>query len=182
MKILKTNSAEYKVTVNEDGTLNITNLCKNNAPIQNAGVFIQSMGGMESVLHKCKEMTEEQYAEELSERKRQREAAAKRAAEREFEREQQIKAEYDAAFSGEVTETTIENVTILLNYLNSMNWGVWKLPKMTIGYKCCQYNCDGRLATTITLDRPINYDGEMLRKFIVGKTHGFDFRSYAQLR
>lgn len=58
MKILKTNSTDYRVEVNEDGTLLITNLRKNNEPIQNAGAFIVSMGGIESILNKCEDMTE----------------------------------------------------------------------------------------------------------------------------
>lgn len=113
-------------------------------------------------------MTEEQYAEQLAEYKQEKETVAKIAAERIVRQEHKIKAEYDAAFSAEVTETTVENVTILLRYLNSINWGAWELPKMTIGYICNQYDCDGRQATTITLDKPIKYGDEMLRKFVVG--------------
>ena len=168
MKILKTNSTDYRVEVNEDGTLLITNLRKKNEPIQNAGVFIVSMGGIESILNKCEDMTEEQYAEQLAEYKQEKETVAKIAAERIVRQEHKIKAEYDAAFSAEVTEATVENVTILLRYLNSINWGAWELPKMTIGYTCNQYDCDGRQATTITLDKPIKYGDEMLRKFVVG--------------
>ena len=37
-----------------------------------------------------------------------------------------------------------------------MNWGVWKLPAMTIGYSCNQYDCDGKSAVTIKLDEPVN--------------------------
>ena len=168
MKNLKTNSTDYRVEVNEDGTLLITNLRKNNEPIQNAGAFIVSMGGIESILNKCEDMTEEQYAEQLAEYKQEKETVAKIAAERIVRQEHKIKAEYDAAFSAEVTEATVENVTILLRYLNSINWGAWELPKMTIGYICNQYDCDGRQATTITLDKPIKYGDEMLRKFVVG--------------
>lgn len=168
MKIFKTNSTDYRVEVNEDGTLLITNLRKKNEPIQNAGAFIVSMGGIESILNKCEDMTEEQYAEQLAEYKQEKETVAKIAAERIVRQEHKIKAEYDAAFSAEVTEATVENVTILLRYLNSINWGAWELPKMTIGYTCNQYDCDGRQATTITLDKPIKYGDEMLRKFVVG--------------
>ena len=168
MKILKTNSTDYRVEVNEDGTLLITNLRKSNEPIQNAGAFIVSMGGIESILNKCEDMTEEQYAEQLAEYRQEKETVAKIAAERIVRQEHKIKAEYDAAFSAEVTEATVENVTILLRYLNSINWGAWELPKMTIGYTCNQYDCDGRQATTITLDKPIKYGDEMLRKFVVG--------------
>ena len=168
MKILRTNSADYKVVVNQDGTLNITNLTKNNAAIPNAGAFIVSMGGIEGVLNRCKDMTEQQYAEGLAKRKLQKEESIKKAAERRIETERLLKAEYDTAFSGNVTETNIENITILLRYLNSMNWGAWRFPKMTIGYTCNQYDCDGRWATTIKLDRPIEIDGVMVDRFQTG--------------
>ena len=45
MKILKTNKTDYKVVVNQDGTLAITDLRKSNTPIQNPGALIVSMGG-----------------------------------------------------------------------------------------------------------------------------------------
>ena len=42
---------------------------------------------------------------------------------------------------------------------------------MTIGYSCTQYDCDGKQATTIKLDEPIEYDGKFLSKFEVGAPH-----------
>jgi len=61
-----------------------------------------------------------------------------------------------------------ENIRRILLYLNSMNWGVWQLPKMTCGYSAHQYDCDGHQASTITLDEPIDYCGEKVTKFKVG--------------
>lgn len=168
MKVLKTNKNDYKIVVNEDGTLTITNLRKNNTPIQNPGALIVSMGGIESVLRSCKDVSEEEYAEELEKEKFALEVAARNTAKNRLERERQIKSEFDAAFSNEITESTIDNITILLRYLNSVNWGMWSLPKMTIGYTCNQYDCDGRMATTIKLDKPISYDGRMLTEFVIG--------------
>jgi hypothetical protein len=49
-----------------------------------------------------------------------------------------------------------------------MNWGAWQLPKMSIGYSAHQYDCDGQQASTITLDKPIDYYGEKVSKFKVG--------------
>lgn len=69
---------------------------------------------------------------------------------------------------GKIFETNEANIRRVLLYLNSMNWGVWQLPAMTIGYSAHQYDCDGHQATTITLDEPINYQGEMVCKFKVG--------------
>lgn len=69
---------------------------------------------------------------------------------------------------GGVLESNFANIYLLLEYLNTQNWGGWELPKMTIGYSCAQYDCDGKQATTIKLDEPIEYDGKFLSKFEVG--------------
>jgi len=53
-------------------------------------------------------------------------------------------------------EATVENVRLVLVYLNEQNWGSWTLPKMTIGYSANQYDCDGSQATTIKLDKKIS--------------------------
>lgn len=72
---------------------------------------------------------------------------------------------------GGVLESNFANIYLLLEYLNTQNWGGWELPKMTIGYSCAQYDCDGKQATTIKLDEPIEYDGKFLSKFEVGAPH-----------
>lgn len=69
---------------------------------------------------------------------------------------------------GKVFDVNLENIRRILLYLNSMNWGVWQLPKMTCGYSAHQYDCDGHQASTITLDEPIDYYGEKVSKFKVG--------------
>ena len=69
---------------------------------------------------------------------------------------------------GKVFDANLENIRRILLYLNSMNWGVWQLPKMTCGYSAHQYDCDGHQASTITLDKPIDYCGEKVTKFKVG--------------
>ena len=52
--------------------------------------------------------------------------------------------------------TTIKNLQILVSHLRYVNWGGWELPKMTIGYSAAEYDCDGKTAVTIKLDRPID--------------------------
>ena len=69
---------------------------------------------------------------------------------------------------GKVFDANLENIRRILLYLNSMNWGVWQLPKMTCGYSAHQYDCDRHQASTITLDKPIDYYGEKVSKFKVG--------------
>ena len=109
----------------------------------------------------------------LNERaKEAHEKAHDAAMKREAEREARTKAEYERLFSGEVTETNEETVGALLRYLNTMNWGGWNLPRMTIGYACHQYDCDGKIATTIKLDKPIVVNDEPGTMFQVGAPHG----------
>ena len=43
---------------------------------------------------------------------------------------------------------------------------------MTIGYQCNQYDCDGKMATTIKLDEPIMVAGEMGTMFQYGAPRG----------
>ena len=77
-----------------------------------------------------------------------------------------------------VTESTIDNISTLLWGLNAINWGVWpRLPKMTIGYSVNQYDCDGKIATTIKLDKKV--DGETKYKVGGKRNH---LNKYSQLR
>lgn len=55
---LKTKSATYDVVKNEDGTLTITS---GKSPVRNAGQMIMSMGGVDALLARCKEYTEEEW-------------------------------------------------------------------------------------------------------------------------
>lgn len=82
--------------------------------------------------------------------------------------------------------TTIDNLKLILNYLNEQNWGSWDLPAMTIGYSANQYDCDGTLATTITLSKGIEYvdyfdEKSIVSKFKVGGKRGH-LEKYISLR
>lgn len=80
-----------------------------------------------------------------------------------------------------VLESNAENIYLLLTYLNTQNWGGWELPKMTIGYTCNQYDCDGKTATTIKLNEPIEYNDKLVSKFEVGAPHGH-LMQYVKIR
>ena len=141
---------------------------------EDAGMFINQQGGIDALLSKCLQLKDlTAYVEAHN-------AAAKEAHQKNhaaaMEREAQLRAEaeeeYKELFSGEVTETNAKTVHALLRYLNTQNWGGWDLPKMTIGYACHQYDCDGKTATTIKLDAPINVGGEMGTMFEYGAPRG----------
>lgn len=92
------------------------------------------------------------------------------------ERNEKIQIEFDAKileakklFDLDVIESSIENIRLVLMVLNSQNWGSWKLPKMTIGYSVNQYDCDGKTATTIKLDEPV--EGEKLYSYGAPRGH-----------
>ena len=163
---LRTNSRVLDVVVNNDGTITIT--CEGK-PINNPGQFVLQMGGIDAVLRRCKEYTAAEWQAEL-EREQSAKLAAKVAARQRCE---QLIKEHELAYHevfgvGDVVETTPRTIYILLSYLNDNSWGSWKLPKMSIGYRCNQYDCDGKQATTITLDKAIDYDGRPTRLFEVG--------------
>ena len=166
MMKLRTNSRDLDVVVINDGTITIT--CEGK-PINNPGQFILQMGGIDAVLARCKEYTAAEWQAEL-EREQSAKLAAKVAARQRCE---QLIKEHELAYHevfgvGDVVETTPKTIYILLSYLNDISWGSWVLPKMSIGYRCIQFDCDGKQATTITLDKAIDYDGRPTRCFEVG--------------
>lgn len=64
---------------------------------------------------------------------------------------------------------TLENIKEIAKKLSETNWGLWgELPDLEIGYRANQYDCDGKIAVTITLDRPIDVDGERVSRFVYG--------------
>lgn len=72
-----------------------------------------------------------------------------------------------------VIPATYENVKLLLRWLNAQNWGGWQLPRLSIAYSCNQYDCDGKTATTITLDEAIQTtDSEWHKAFVYGAPRG----------
>ena len=169
MKILKTKNYYFGVELNADKSLNITAeyqhigngkwISCHSMPWPDAAALIGSFGGVDKVLARCEEiddlaaLVETRNVANIASRERRAAADAEKA-ENKYLR---ISEDYKKAFVGkEVVESTLDNIAILLKYLNTMNWGVWKLPTMTISYSCNQYDCDGKSAVTIKLDEPVN--------------------------
>lgn len=88
-------------------------------------------------------------------------------------RNRKITAAYDAIKGLRPVPATIENITAILHYYK-MQESVGELLPMTIGYSCNGYDCDGKFAVAIKLDRPIVYneDGDMSNRFVCGAPHG----------
>lgn len=162
--------------VREDGTayLHVYNL--DGTPHRNASALIGNYGGVDGCW--AATISKEEFDERIRryqeanspERKNMQEvrAAARRLA---IEESRSI-AFRDLVAQGSPIPTTYENISIVLRYLNTMNWGGWELPAMSIGYRCNQYDCDGKQASTMILDEPILVDGVMVSKFVVGAPIG----------
>lgn len=167
MKILQTNTRTLIVSQNTDGTLYITKA--NGKPIANPGAFIMSIGGINAVLERCKEYTEEEFKEQRKKEIEEAKAKAARVEERLRAKALIYEKAYKDVFNGvDVVKSTRQNISILLHYLNTNNIGLWNLPKMTIGYRCNQYDCGGEHVTTIILNKPIYCNGCKEFRFKVG--------------
>lgn len=147
------------ISQNDDGTLFVS--ADGTRPYAFAGHLIKSIGGCNAVLERCQESDlsfEEFVAKIMASRLAVQEERRKKS--QEFQK--QMKEQTDFAYnnlleeSGGVIPTTPDNIGIVLRYLNQYNWGLWKLPRMTIGYRCNQYNCDGQVGTTMILNQPID--------------------------
>jgi len=182
MKTLQTKSYIFRVE-EEDGKVVLYvvashvfggkwNLINESNPWQGTDSLVGSYGGSAKILASCREQTLDDIKAYIERRKdegkRQMESEAEKAEARRIE----IEDEYRRVFSNEPTVTNADSVYVLLRYLNSKNWGSWVLPAMTIGYSCHQYDCDGRMATTIKLDEPIRVAGEEGTMFQYGAPRG----------
>lgn len=179
MKYIITNTRVLEVRQNEDGTLFITKDGENS--IANAGAFIANWGGIANVLSRCieselplAEFTATHEAEIKEAKAEHKRMCAERNAELRERAEAQAQKEYEEllAKSNGVIPTTYENVCIVLRYLNTKNWGSWTLPKMSIGYACRQFDCDGKIATAMQLDKEIiisnDFDRRLVSKLVFG--------------
>lgn len=176
MKTLKTKTAIYQVVVNEDGKLTLTKeFIRNNRGIwvatkmkdvDNAGLLIMSLGGIDGVLARCKDVDADAYIAELNETQNRQHTAAEQKI---MAQTQELETAYEATFTTGKAEANEQNILTLLKFLNTKNWGSWPtLPAMTIGYSVAQHNCGGHICTAIKLDTPIVVGGEPGTQFVVG--------------
>lgn len=148
----------------------------NGAKYPSASALIGSYGGVDGFWEVCmsKQCFNERYAKwiEANSSKRVAERKMKAAARRLVIEESRGIAYRELVAKGLPISSTYDNICVVLRYLNTLNWGAWKLPSMTIGYRCNQYDCDGKQASTMILDEPIEVDGKMVDRFVSGAPHG----------
>lgn len=187
MKYFISKRIRASVERNADGTLKLTDIAgATHAPLKDAGALIKSFGCIDKFLEHC--VDEAKYNEFLenqaylaspeykAQREAQRAAAATQRAAAAEQKAASAKSAYEDLLtrSNGIIPSTVENIAIVLRYLNTKNWGGWELPKMSIGYTCSQYDCDGKQASAMKLDKKIDdgYDGKS-DKFVIGAPRGY---------
>lgn len=166
------NDNEERLTVSDAGI-----------PYKDAGALIKSLGGVEEFWKHCHTQEEWNKIEDerkiFAEQRRIRRENEKKSRSKMIEKYRlDAKQAYDELISSnEKIEANYTNIYILLNHLQYVNWGFWELPKMSIGYSCNQYDCDGKTAVTIKLDRKIaipytDFSVEYCDKFVIGNPRG----------
>lgn len=171
----------YLITKNDDGTLTFTPEAKN------AGAMIMQRGGISAFLDHCIE-DERNFKEFVEDKKL---IAKKQREYRESMRQINAQAERDAAIKAYEDllskygmgldsidksigiDVTVENLYVIMRYMRSTPMGQWKLPTLSQGYSANQYDCDGKIAVTITLSKGVLSDeGKIIKGLQYGAPMG----------
>lgn len=139
----------FLVTKNDNGTIN---LFEDGKPAENAGRIINRFGGVAALLARSEKTSYTSIEEGFAAQKEHREEMQRynAATEEEFAFKKMVEQ------GGGSIIMNVENIRVLLSYLNTVNWGAWgALPKADIIYQCAQHQCGTQQATTITLNAPI---------------------------
>lgn len=176
----------YLITKNEDGTITFF------PEEKYAGAIIKQRGGVAEFLKYCIE-DERSYDEFKKDtkliKKQQNEYRMAMRSQNATQKAAEDKNSYLALLSkyginpenpkeGGVIDANAENLTIIMRYLQTINWGLWKLPRLTQGYSAMQHDCGGKTAVTIILDKGIEAEGKIYKKLQYGAKPGF-LKQYA---
>lgn len=171
--IIETQRSFYLVVKNENGSLTLKKGF-DQKEISNAGHTIFNFGGVDGTLAKC---VEYDSLEDYLAFKRERSAKVQE------ERDKRNK-EYEVTVAKRLEEETLQlegllkldtipatmaNIELVIAWLSRQNWGGWSLPKMSIGYSAAQYDCDGKMVTTMKFDKKV--DGGNMFKTPAPKGH-----------
>lgn len=162
---IRTKKASYFFSQNEDGSLNVTRWGKE---IDNAGQIINALGGIEAMIRKAEATDLESFEQVAEMRKAEIEKQQVLANAHARAKTDEISKAYENLKLQGTIPVTVDNLRVVMAFLNLQNWGSWELPKMSIGYSASQYDCDGHQVTTIILDEAIDCGGEMISKFKFG--------------
>ena len=165
-KYFYTKKSVYKITPRAAGYIEFY------PNTHNAGQLIIQNGGISDFLAKCVDDERDYHDVAASFYKAiddERKAKEKRKAEREDMLRTQYLKDYTALTGKyDTIPATIENLRIVMHYLNSMKFGLWRLPKMDKAYSAKQYQHGSGTITTLTFAEGFSLHGEAWRKFKCG--------------
>ena len=176
----------YQITKNEDGTVTFF------PEEKNAGSMIAQRGGVTEFLSHCIEDVRS-YDDFKNDtelvRKKQIEYRNDMRLQNAVQKAEKAKNNYLALLDmyhinpekpdeGGVIDATPENITILMQYLQTVNRGLWRLPRLTQGYTAYQHDCNGTIAVTLILNNGIEAYGKLYKKLQYGAPIGH-FTQYA---
>ena len=165
-KYFYTKKSVYKISQRADGYIEFY------PSTPNAGQLIIQNGGISAFLAKCVDDERDYHDVAASFYKAiddERKAKEKRKAERGETLRTQYLNDYAALTERyDIIPTTIENLRIVMHYLNVTNWGLWRLPKMDRAYSANQYQHGSGTITTLTFAEGFSLHGEAWRKFKCG--------------
>lgn len=162
----------YLITKNDDGTLTFF------PEEKNAGAIIMQRGGIQGFLAHCIEDSRpyvdfkndvqliKQKQREYREAMRMQNADAEKTA---------VANAYNAMLAiygmviGDIDKSikidaTSYNLYVLMRYLRTIPLSQWQLPTLSQGYTANQYDCEGKIAVTITLSEGLLSDDQKIIK------------------
>ena len=147
---------------------------------KNAGSLIGS--NVDEFLSKCvSEEEHEKYlhryetpeAQAIREANRaKREAQKAERAQKAIQFKEQLKREFEALWSQNLIEVNEESVKTILFYSHYFEMPEFRGKKFTIGFSVNEYDCDGKIAIAMKLDKKIRVYDVLTNKIVVGAPHG----------
>ena len=171
----------YLITKNDDGTLTFF------PEEKNTGAIIMQRGGIQGFLAHCIEDSRP-YDEfkndvQLVKQKQREYRDAMRLQNADAEKTAVANA-YNAMLAnygmsiGNIDKSikidaTRDNLYTLMRYLRTIPLSQWQLPKLSQGYTANQYDCEGKIAVTITLNQGLLTDDlKIIKKLQYGAPMG----------
>lgn len=171
----------YLITKNDDGTLTFF------PEEKNAGALIMQRGGISKFLEYCIE-DERSYDEFCKDvqlvKQKQREYRAEMRLQNANAEKAAVANAYNAMLAnygmsiGNIDKSieidaTKDNLYVLMRYLRTIPLSQWQLPKLSQGYTANQYDCEGKIAVTITLSEGLLSDDlKIIKKLQYGAPMG----------
>lgn len=171
----------YLITKNDDGTLTFF------PEEKNAGAIIMQRGGISQFLAYCieDERTYDEFSKDVQLiKQKQREYRAEMRLQNANAEKVAVANAYNAMLANYgmsianidksiKIDATRDNLYTLMRYLRTIPLSQWQLPTLSQGYAANQYDCEGKVAVTITLNQGILSDDlKIIKKLQYGAPMG----------